>query len=61
MRNYENEAEWQRKKYDSIRAYIDKDLGYKLREKLKKENKTIASWITESAREYLGIGNTKKY
>ena len=52
-RNYEKEREWQLKKYDQIRANIDKELGTKLRLKLKKENRTIASWITENAEGYL--------
>lgn len=53
MRDYKKEREWQLKKYDEIRAKIDKNLGNKLREKIKKENKTIASWITENAKKYI--------
>lgn len=53
MRNYKKEREWQLKKYDQIRANIDKSLGEKLREKLKKEKKTIAGWMTEKAEEYI--------
>lgn len=52
-RNYQKEREWQLKKYDEIRAKIDKNLGNKLREKIKKENKSIASWITENAKKYI--------
>lgn len=52
-RNYEKEREWQLKKYDQIRANIDKELGTELREKLKNEGKTIASWVTENAKKYL--------
>ena len=52
-RNYEKERQWQLKKYDQIRANIDKDLGTKLRLKLKKEGKSIASWVTENAKKYL--------
>ena len=52
-RNYEKEREWQLKKYDQIRGNIDKELGTKLRLKLKIENKSIASWITENAIKYL--------
>ena len=52
-RNYKNESAWQKKKYDLIKAYIDKDLGTKLRLKLKKENKTIAYWITSNAEKYV--------
>lgn len=53
MRDYKKEREWQLKKYDEIRAKIDKNLGNKLREKIKKENRTIASWITENAKKYI--------
>lgn len=52
-RNYKKEREWQLKKYNEIRANINKDLGLQLREKLKKEGKTIAKWITENAQKYL--------
>lgn len=53
MRNYKKEREWANKKYDEIRANIDKELGTRLREKLKQENKTIAQWVKENAEEYL--------
>ena len=53
MRNYKNEREWQLKKYDQIRANIDKELGLNLRKKLKQNNETIAGWITNNAKEYL--------
>lgn len=49
MRNYQKEREWANKKYDEIRANIDKELGTQLREKLKQENKTIAQWVKENA------------
>lgn len=52
-RNYQKEREWKIKKYDEIRANIDKELGAKLRLKLKQENKTIASWIKENAETYV--------
>ena len=52
-RDYKKEREWQLQKYDQIRANIDKELGAALREKLKKEGKTIASWVTENANKYL--------
>ena len=52
-RNYEKEREWQLKKYDQIRANIDKELGTELRNKLKKDGKSIASWVTENAKKYL--------
>jgi hypothetical protein len=53
VRNYKKEREWQIKKYDQIIAKIDKNLGTKLRLKLKKENKPIARWVTENAEKYL--------
>lgn len=52
-RDYKKEHEWKIKKYDEIRANIDKELGTLLREKLKKENITIASWITTNAKKYI--------
>lgn len=52
-RNYKKEREWQLQKYDQIRANIDKELGTELREKLKKEGKTVASWVAENAKKYL--------
>lgn len=52
-RNYQKEREWQLKKYDQIRANIDKELGTELREKLKEEGKSVASWVTENAKKYL--------
>lgn len=53
MRNYKKERDWQLRKYDQIRANIDKELGTRLREKLKQENKTIASWVSDNAKKYL--------
>lgn len=53
MRNYKKEREWQLKKYDQIRANIEKNLGTRLRLKLKKENKPITKWVTENAEKYL--------
>lgn len=52
-RNYENEKSWLKEKYTRIDARIDKDLGLQLKEKLKSENKSLATWITENARKYL--------
>lgn len=52
-RNYINESKWQKEKYSLIKAYIDKDTGDKLREKLTKEKKTIAGWIRENAEKYI--------
>lgn len=52
-RNTKKEYEWAKKKYVRILGDIDKELGEELKEKLKKENKSIASWITENAKKYL--------
>ena len=52
-RDYKKEREWQIKKYDQIRANIDKELGTELREKLEKEGKSVANWVTENAKKYL--------
>ena len=58
-RNYKKEREWQLNKYDQIRANIDKDLGTALRKKLKQNERTIASWITENAKKYLNDEENK--
>lgn len=52
-RDYKKENEWKKKKYTTIRADIDKELGDELKNKLKKEERTIAGWITENAQKYL--------
>jgi len=52
-RNYQKESKWKKEKYDLIRASVPKELGAKLRFKLKQENKTIASWIKDNAEEYI--------
>lgn len=52
-RNYQKENEWQKGKYETIFAKIPKELGVKLRLKLKQENKTIASWIKDNAETYI--------
>ena len=52
-RNYEKEREWSKKKYTRILGDIDKELAEKLKAKLDKEGKSIASWITENAKKYL--------
>lgn len=49
MRNYKKESQWQKQKYELVRAYIDKQIGIDLKAKLKKDGKTIAGWITENA------------
>lgn len=52
-RNYKKENEWKKNKYEEVRANIDKEIGEELKKKLKSENKSIASWITENAKRYL--------
>ena len=53
MRNYKKEREWQVSKYDQITANIDKQLGNKLRQKLKEQNITIAKWIKNNAEQFI--------
>lgn len=57
-RNYKSERKWQLKKYDQIRANIDKELGTKLRKKLKDEKKTVASWVRDNAEKYVEKGGS---
>ena len=52
-RNYKKESEWAKQKYTRILADVDKELGDELKQKLKNEGKSIASWITENAKKYL--------
>ena len=52
-RDIKKEKEWAKAKYTRILGDIDKELGDELKEKLKKENKSIAGWITENAKKYL--------
>ena len=53
MRNLNNEYEWAKVRYETINARINKELGIELKEKLKKEGISIASWITDNAKKYL--------
>lgn len=53
MRNYQKETEWSKEKYSRIEVRIDKKLGEKLKDKLRKDNKSIASWISENAEKYI--------
>lgn len=50
MRNYKKENEWAKQRYEHISCSIDKKLGQDLKAKLKKQNKSIANWITENAK-----------
>lgn len=52
-RNIKKEYDWNKQKYVRILGDIDKELGIELKEKLKKEGISIASWITENAKKYL--------
>lgn len=52
-RNIKKEYEWSKTKYVRILADIDKELGVELKEKLKEEGKSVASWIAENAKKYL--------
>ena len=52
-RDIKKEKELAKAKYTRILGDIDKELGDELKEKLKKENKSIAGWITENAKTYL--------
>ena len=51
-RNTKKEYEWSKQKYTRILGDIDKELGDELKEKLKNEGKSIASWITDCAKKY---------
>lgn len=55
-RNYEKERKWAKTKYTRILGDKDKELAEELKSKLKEENKSIASWITECAKKYLKKG-----
>ena len=52
-RNIKKEYQWSKTKYTRILGDIDKELGENLKKKLKEENKSIASWITDNANKYL--------
>ena len=52
-RNTKKEYEWNKKKYTRILGDIDKELGEALKEKLRQEKKSVASWITSNAEKYL--------
>lgn len=52
-RDIKKEYKWSKNKYTRILGDVDKELGEELKEKLKNEGKSIASWITENAKKYL--------
>lgn len=58
-RNLDKEYEWSKEQYEPIFARINKDLGIKLKEKLKDDQKSIAEWITENAKKYLNDEENK--
>lgn len=53
MRNYKKESAWQKQKYNNIQVKIKKELGVKLRRKLKENNKSITEFITTCVKRYL--------
>ena len=56
MRNYKRESERAKVLYDNIQVKINKDLGLKLRRKLKEDKRSITEFVTTSAKEYLEKG-----
>lgn len=52
-RDTKAEYKWAKQKYTRILGDIDKELGDALKEKLKQEKKSVASWITDNAKKYL--------
>ena len=52
-RNIKKEYDWSKQKYETIFARIEKQLGLELKERLKKDGKSTAEWITENAKKYL--------
>lgn len=60
-RNYENEKKWLKEKYSRIDARIDKELGNQLKAKLKENNISVSSWITQNAQLYLRKEDKMKY
>lgn len=53
MRNYKKEYENNKKNYERLNVAIDKKLGIKLKNKFKKENISVAKWITDNAENFL--------
>ena len=52
-RNYQKEAEWSKERYTRLEIRIEKELGQQLKEKLKKENISIAEWTRKNAEDFL--------
>lgn len=53
MRNYKRESERAKILYDNIQVKINKELGLKLRRKLKEDERSIAEFVSTCAKEYL--------
>lgn len=53
MRDLKKESEWRKNKYTRVLADLDKELGDKLKDKLKTEGKSVSDWIRENAEKYI--------
>lgn len=53
MRDTKKEYSKSKEIYEPIFARVDKSIGVELKKTLEKENKSLASWITENAKRYL--------
>ena len=53
MRNYKNEAEWSKKKYERIEIKIDKKLGKEFKERLKYYGITITDFFEDRIKKFL--------
>lgn len=53
MRNYKNEAEWAKEKYDTIHIKIDKELGQKFKERLKYHNIGITEFFKDRIKNFI--------
>ena len=51
MRHYEKEIEWAKNKYTRLEAKINKDIGEKFKEHLKKENISYRNWLENKIKE----------
>ena len=53
MRNYKKEYENNKKNYERFNIAIDKELGIKLKNKLKDNNISITKWLSDNAENFL--------
>ena len=53
MRNYKKEAKWSKEKYKDFHIKIDKELGEKFGEQMKKENKSITEYFRLCIKNFL--------